>query len=139
MERRRKPRVALNSQLIATVFGGYFMKKKSKYNKKVIHHPGILFRNHTYWRDRSKLYAYKGVRGYLQYLFHAEVPLLLTAPGLMELRDLLKAATKPKVSRWRKFKCKRDIHDYPDAWANQQAPMHFYDYTCRHCGKTFQI
>lgn len=40
--------------------------------------------------------------------------------------------------RWREFKCRHDIHDYPDG-TDVRTPMHFYTYTCRHCGKGFEI
>lgn len=30
----------------------------------------------------------------------------------------------------------KDYHDYPDAG---EPPMHFYTYTCKRCGKKFEI
>ena len=31
----------------------------------------------------------------------------------------------------------RDYHDYPDSMT--PSPLHFYDHTCRRCGKSFVI
>lgn len=33
--------------------------------------------------------------------------------------------------------CQYDYHDYPDSEENQ--PMHFYTYKCKHCGQEFHI
>lgn len=33
--------------------------------------------------------------------------------------------------------CAIDNHDYPDGTITD--PIHFYTYTCRHCGKEFTI
>lgn len=32
---------------------------------------------------------------------------------------------------------KADYHDYPDGTID--TPMHFYTYTCKRCGKAFEI
>lgn len=44
---------------------------------------------------------------------------------------------------WRAYRCRKDIHDYFDAEIDERGrpaqPWHFYTYTCRHCGKKFEI
>ena len=43
------------------------------------------------------------------------------------------------ASWWRKFKCKKNWHDYPDSDKYGYYAMHFYVYRCRHCNKEFNI
>lgn len=46
-----------------------------------------------------------------------------------------------KLARWwREFKCRHDWHDYPDSeGVDATTPMHFHEYTCRHCLGKFSI
>jgi hypothetical protein len=40
---------------------------------------------------------------------------------------------------WREFKCRHDLHDYPDGRTDENKnPMHFYSYTCSHCSRKFE-
>ena len=33
----------------------------------------------------------------------------------------------------------RDFHDHEDSEDNDLGPVHFYEYTCRRCGKKYYI
>ncbi len=53
------------------------------------------------------------------------------------MRHKFRVYTTRLAKWWREFKCRHDMHDYPDS--DIALPLHFYTYTCRHCGKEFQI
>lgn len=38
----------------------------------------------------------------------------------------------------RDLMCRWDWHDYPDG-LDVNTPVHFYTYTCSHCGRKFEI
>lgn len=51
----------------------------------------------------------------------------------------LSTALSTPTTTYRAWKCRHDVHDYPDHIDPTFGPCHFYTYTCRHCGRKFVI